>query len=366
MDKRIHEHARILVDWSARIEQGDNVVVSVGEGAHELAVAVAEQVGRVGANLLTTYSSDEILRTYLEAHDGSFGTGPGPERAMFEAADVFLRLSAPQNTSELGAIPGPATSGYSRARQATNTARMATDWVSTIHPTRALAQHADMAFGAYRNFVYNAICFDWSTLATEMAKLQRLLDAGSEVVIEKDDHKLHLDIENRLSVNSAASVAYDSHNLPSGEVFTAPAGATGEITFDVPMTINGRQVRDVHLIVENGVVVDHHASRNQSVITDVLETDAGSRRFGELGFGMNRNIDRVTNNILFDEKMGDTVHLALGRPYAACFPDRTPDFDSAIHIDLIADLSTDSQVVIDGDVIQRNGRFRWEDGFSDK
>jgi aminopeptidase len=194
--------------------------------------------------------------------------------------------------------------------------------VSTIHPTQSLAQQAGIAYDEYREFVYDAVLRDWAALADRMAELKTILDEGSEVrlLTEHDDQPptdLRMSIRERTAVNSAASVAYDSQNLPSGEVFTTPYDTEGEVFFDVPMTINSRRVRDVHLVFEDGEIVDFEAAQGAGEIESVLATDEGARRLGELGIGMNRGLDRVTDNILFDEKMVDTVHLALGRAYDA-------------------------------------------------
>ncbi|WP_122088335.1 aminopeptidase [Halalkalicoccus subterraneus] len=361
MDERVHEHAEVLVDWSARVEAGDDVVLSVAEGTHDLAVAVAEELGDRGANLLTTYDSDEVARAYLRAHDGGFSTGEH-ELTMVENADVYLRLGGGRNTSALADVPSTARQKYATATAELREARMATDWVSTVHPTRSLAQQAGMAYEEYRNFAYSAILRDWEALAGEMAGMKELLDSGSEVRIEKERTDLTMSVEGRTAVNSAASVSYDSHNLPSGEVFTAPHATEGEVFFDVPMTINGKRLRDVSLTFEGGEVVDFSAGANEGELETILDTDDGARRSGELGIGMNRGIDRFTDNILFDEKMGDTIHLALGRAYDACLPDGEAGNASAVHVDLITDMS-EGVMEIDGEVVQRNGVFRWEEGF---
>ena len=371
MDPRVHEHAEILVDWSARIEAGDNVVLSVAEGAHDLAVAVAEAVGERGANLVATYDSEELARAYLRGHDGEFDSNPAHELALVENADVYLRLGGGRNTTATADVPSPTRQAYRRARTEIREARMDTDWVSTVHPTRSLAQQAGMSFEAYQEFVYDAILRDWESLAEEMAQLKTVLDEGSEVHIEKSEvhiekseTDLWLSIENRTAVNSAASVVYDSHNLPSGEVFTAPADAEGTVFFDIPMTVDATRLRDVQLTFESGEVVDYTAEQGEAVLREILETDAGARRLGELGIGMNRGIDRVTDNILFDEKMGETVHLAVGRAYDACLPEGESGNQSAVHTDLITDMSEESTLSVDGEVIQRDGTFRWESGFA--
>ncbi|MGQ3411620.1 aminopeptidase [Natrinema sp. LN54] len=361
MDERVREHADVLVDWSARVEAGDDVVLSVGPDAHELAVAVAEKLGERGANLLATYGSGEITRAYLRAHDGDFDEDPAHELALVENADVYLSLGGGRNTSATADVPGNRRRAYNSARSEIRETRLGTRWVSTVHPTRSLAQQANMAYEEYQEFAYNAILRDWESLADEMAQLKDLLDAGSEVRLVSRNTDLTMQIEDRTAVNSAASVAYDSHNLPSGEVFTAPYATEGEVTFDVPMTLRGESVRNVRLEFEGGEVVDYGAEQGADVIGEILETDAGARRLGELGIGMNRGIDRYTDNILFDEKMGDTVHLALGRAYDACLPNGESGNESDVHVDLITDVSEDSRLEIDGEVVQRDGTFRFED-----
>jgi aminopeptidase len=147
-------------------------------------------------------------------------------------------------------------------------------------------------------------------------------------------------------------------------VFTAPAETAGQGVFDGPMTIRGTRVRDVRLVFKEGVVVDWEAEAGEDVLTSIIETDGGSRRLGELGVGMNRGIDRVTDQILFDEKMGGTVHMALGRAYQACLPEGESGNQSAVHVDLITDMrESGTQLLVDGEVVQQDGVFRWEDGF---
>ena len=366
MDPRTEEHAEVLVDWSARVDDGDNVVLSVGPDAHELAVAVAEKVGECGGNLVTTYSSGEVGRAYAMARD-DFEEAPAHKLALVENADVFLSIGGGRNTSAWSDIPPETRRAAGEANRPISEARMDTDWVSTVHPTRSLAQQAGMSYEAYRDFVYDAVLRDWESLADEMANMKDILDDASEVRIVKEQTDLTMSVEDRTAVNSAASVAYDSHNLPSGEVFTAPHATEGEVFFDVPMTLRGERVQDVHLTFEGGEVVDHSAAQNESVVGEILETDEGARRLGELGIGMNRGIQQFTDSILFDEKMGDTVHLALGRAYGSNFPEGHEDEanDSNVHVDMITDMSEDSRIEVDGEVVQRDGTFRFEDGFEE-
>jgi len=388
MDDRVREHAEVLVDWSARIEDGENVVCVASEGTHDLAVAVARAVGERGANLVTLSGSAEIERAHLlgygehagidendesdrsnenegdgAAEDVEFAEDPAHELALYRNADSVLVLGGGRNSAALADVPAATRQAASRARTGVREARMATDWVSTVHPTRALAQQAGMSYEAYQEFVYDAVLRDWEELAEEMARVKQVLDDGSQVRITKEGTDLTISIADRRAVNSAASVAYDSHNLPSGEVFTAPAATEGRVRFDLPMTIRGRRVRDARLEFEDGEVVDWEATAGERVLREVIETDAGARRLGELGIGMNRGITQLTDNVLFDEKLSRTIHLALGRAYDACLPDGETGTDSAVHVDLVTDMRGDSELLVDGEALQRHGYFRWEEGF---
>ena len=149
MDERVREHAEVLVDWSARVEESDDVVIRVDEGAHDLAVAVAEKLGARRANLLATYESDEVSRAYLRAHDDDFET-PEHELALYEAADVVLSLGGGHNTAAKADVPGDRTRAYRHASDVVREARYDADYVSTIHPTRSLAQQAGMSYEATR------------------------------------------------------------------------------------------------------------------------------------------------------------------------------------------------------------------------
>mgnify|MGYP000692785379 CR=1 FL=1 len=365
MDDRVRAHAETLVDWSARIDRDDQVVVTVGEGTHDLAVAVADALGERRATPVFTYASDEVERAYLLAA-GEDVADPDHTLALYEKADAVLALRGGRNTAEGSDVPGPTRAAHARANQAVREARMATAWVSTAHPTHALAQQAGMSYEAYRDFAYGAILRDWEALAEEMGRLKALLDEADSVRIVSGETDLRMSITNRTAVNSAASVAYGSHNLPSGEVFTAPVtdSVEGQVRFDLPIVHDGQEIREAFLRFEDGEVVDHDADIGASVLADLLETDPGARRLGELGIGMNRGIDRVTGNLLFDEKMAGTVHLALGRAYDDCLPPGEPGNESAVHVDLLVDMRGGSRLGIDGEVVQRNGIFRWDAGLN--
>jgi len=156
---------------------------------------------------------------------------------------------------------------------------------------------------------------------------------------------------------------YAELNLPGGEVYTAPRpdSVEGEVLFDKPLVRHGREIDGARLVFEDGRVVEYGADKNEDVLGEILDTDEGAKRLGELGIGMNRDIDEFTYNMLFDEKMGDTIHLAIGKAIEHTVPDGEPLNESATHVDMIVDMSEDSFIEVDGEIVQRNGTFRFEE-----
>jgi aminopeptidase len=239
--------------------------------------------------------------------------------------------------------------------------RLGDRWTLTQHPTPADAQLAELSTETYENFVYDAILRDWEEQREFQEHMLEILDAGEEVrIVSGDTTDVRMSVAGNKAINDT-----NSNNIPGGEVFTAPIpdSVEGEVLFDKPVYRRGKEVTDARLVFENGEVVEYSASKNEGVLETILDTDAGARRLGELGIGMNRSIDRFTYNMLFDEKMGDTVHMAVGRAYDANVGEGNEANESATHVDMIVDMSEDSFIEVDGEIVQRNGTFRFEDGF---
>jgi len=355
MDTRIEEHARILADWSTNIQRDDDIVISAGPEAHELVVALHREIGSRGANPTTLSSSGEASRAYLRAHDGDFSL-PEHVLALYEACDVAIHVRSDPNLAALSDVSGERLAEQSRVQKPITEERLSKRWCLTQHPTNAHAQKADLSLEAYRDFVYGAILRDWEAVEAQQEELRRRLDAAREVRVVAGETDVRMSVDGMIAINSAGR-----HNMPSGEVFTAPVpdSVEGTVLFDKPLIHQGREMEGVRLVFEEGEVVESSAERNEEALDDLLDTDAGARRLGELGIGTNRDIDRFTKNMLFDEKMGETVHLALGRAYDDNVGEGQEGNDSAVHVDMILDTSP-GRIEFDGEVIQENGRFVWE------
>jgi aminopeptidase len=277
--------------------------------------------------------------------------------AEAKGADANLGITATADVRELVGVDPARITRLARARRPLREAIMKKRWCSTLWPTDALAGQAGMPLAEYEAFVSRALFLDqpdpvrsWGGLRTFQAKLIERLKSARDVRIEADGTDLTLRVAGRTWVNSDGK-----RNMPSGEVFTGPHenSANGRIRFTVRSAPEGVDVDGVELEFADGEVVSARADTGEEYLRRALETDAGAKFLGELGIGTNFGIDRPTGTILFDEKIGGTVHLALGRSY----PETGGKNASALHWDLICDLRAGGRLTADGDVLMLDGRF---------
>ena len=283
-----------------------------------------------------------------------------PPLALHEArkCEAVLGIQAPEDVHALATVDPDRLTRARRARRPIQEAPMKRRWCSTLWPTEALAGQAGLALDEYAAFVAGALFLDrpagpvaaWRELGAFQAQLVKRLEKASMIRIEADGTDVTLGVEGRTWVNSDGR-----RNMPSGEVFTGPheTSATGHVRFTVPSSPAGVEVRGVELELAAGEVVSARAEVGQEYLDRALATDAGAQRLGELGIGTNYGITRPTGTILLDEKIGGTVHLALGRSY----PETGGTNASALHWDLVCDLRAGGRITVDGEVVQEDGRF---------
>jgi aminopeptidase len=358
MDDRIRRHAELLVDHCTDVGPADDVLVRAPTPAAELVEALYAELGERGARPTLQWRHPRAGRAYARAMDEADFQTKAHELAAMRETDVVVMVAGSENAAETSDVAPGKSAAASRARAPILEERLdSTRWVITQHPTAADAQAAGMSTGAWAEFVYGAVNRDWTAQRERQARVAERLAAASEVRLVSAGTDLRLDVDGMAALNDHAT-----QNLPGGEVAISPVpdGVTGEVTFDLPLRRNGRELRDAHLTFEDGEVVAYDAARNVEVLESVLETDEGAKRTGELGIGTNRGIDRVTHNTLFDEKMGGTVHLALGNALEECVPDGEPFNESAAHVDLLVDVREDSRVLFDGETVLEDGVFWFE------
>jgi aminopeptidase len=232
-------------------------------------------------------------------------------------------------------------------------------WMSTQFPTQAYAMEADMGFQEYQDFAFAACHADddtpdpvafWQGVQRDQQKHIDRLEGHDRVHLRGPNVDLALSVKGRKFVNACGL-----SNMPDGEIFTGPVenSLNGWVRYTFPAVIHGRVVEGVQLTFEEGKVVQASAVKNEPFLLRMLDTDAGARYVGEFAIGTNYQINRFTKNILYDEKIGGSFHMAVGAGY----PETGSLNKSMIHWDMICDLSQDSQIVVDGEVMYENGKF---------
>jgi aminopeptidase len=363
-DQRADALARVLVRYSAPVKAGDVCVISTETAAEPLAQAVYEEVLSAGGfpivNLMMEEQSPAFFRL---ASDEQLDWIAPPARWAVEEADVSIRILADTNTRALSGVDPARQSRAQRARKPlmeTFMKRSAAGeyaWTVTLFPTQAYAAEADMSLADYEDFYYRACLCDhddpidaWRRQSEEVKRLSEWINGREEVHIQGPGTDLRLNVTGRTFIP-----ADGTKNMPDGEFFTGPVedSASGEVTFTYPAIYGGREVAGVRLRFEDGRIVDATAERNEEFLIETLDTDEGARRLGELGIGANYGIDRFTKEILLDEKIGGTIHLAVGMSY----PETGGRNDSAVHWDMVCDLRQGGRITVDGEDLQVDGKF---------
>lgn len=354
MDSRIVEHAKTLVNYCTGVQRGDHVLIDLrGIEGFELATEIFKEVARLGGHPLITALPLEGARALVDIMPIEELPICTPQHFLeaLKASNVHIIISSPANTRTLENVDSARMRMFQKAMAPLSKEQLKKRWNVTVHPTNGLAQEAGMSLTEYEDFAYSAMNREWHVEIERMKKLKSLMDKTAQVRLLGEDTDLSFSIRGRTSLIDDAKV-----NLPGGEVFTAPVddSATGTIYFDVP-AIYAKEVTEVRLTFEKGVIVKYSATKNESYLKEMIETDDGSNRLGEFGIGTNRGINRFTKSILFDEKMAGTIHLAIGNAYAECGGVNK----SAVHWDMIKTMKP-GKIVMDGEPVQVDGKFLWE------
>lgn len=355
----IERYAELLVHYCVQAQEGELIAMHLPEGALDLARALNRAVLKAGARPALRLHYPEATEDFLElASDAVLDSTPILDLLEVEHADGWIRVAAPVNSRSMQQSDKARLGRWMKALAPVQEKRLSgTRWVGTLYPTAAAAQDAGMSTDAFRDFVYRAMFLDspdpvarWGELRAMQATLIERLARADVIELKGPGTDLKLRVAGRTWLNSDGR-----RNMPSGEVFTGPLeeSAEGVITFTIPSSVGGTLVRDVELRFEAGRVVSARAAEGDDMLQAQLNTDAGARRLGEIGIGTNFAITQPILNTLYDEKIGGTVHLALGRSY----PESGGVNESAIHWDLITDLRQGGEIRLDGELFARDGRF---------
>lgn len=363
-DPRTEGLAKILVGYSTEVKEGEVVSIDGESAAAPLLLAVYEEVLKAGANPVLNVALDGQIAAYFKhASDAQLEWISPFAEWMVDNADVRIAIGASTNTRELsGVAPERQTlrqsvTGDLMSRAMQRSADGDFRWCYTLFPTSAYASEAEMSLSDYEDFYYGACLAGdadplsaWRRASEETERLAEWIQGHEEVRVTAPGTDIKLGIAGRTFIPCDGR-----NNMPDGEFFTGPVedSVEGEVSFHLPAVIGGREVSGVRLRFEDGLVVDASAARGEEYLLKLLDTDPGARRLGELGIGTNYGIDRGTREVLLDEKIGGTVHMAVGTSY----PESGGVNESAVHTDLVCDLRLGGKLEVDGVVMQEDGRF---------
>jgi aminopeptidase len=363
-DTRIEKLAQIIVDYSTHIEPGDRVAIEATTAAEPLVRAMYSRIlEREGHPhlLLELPDQDEIL--FARGKDSELDFIPTFRKLAYDQFESRIRLHSATNPRALTHVDPARQKRRQKALSPILEAQMrrgadrSFKWVTALFPTEGYAVEAEMSLENFEDFVYRACHADeadpvafWRSIEAKQKKIIDRIEGHDQVILRGPNVDLSLSIKGRKYLNGAGL-----NNMPDGEIYTGPVedSLNGWVRYSYPAIYNGVMVEGVELTFTNGKVTKARAEKNQAFLLEMLESDPGARYIGEFAIGTNYEIDRFSHNILFDEKLGGTFHMALGSGY----PETGSKNKSMIHWDMICGMKNDSEMLLDGEVIYKNGKF---------
>jgi len=365
-DERYNQFAEVLINHSLSIKKGDLFLISGSPIAIPLITYVYKQALACGAHPFVRLGLESLSELYYKhATEEQLNFLSPLDLYEMKKVDARLSIISPENTRYMSNVDPNQQVIRSKSAKPIHdiflkrSAKKDLRWCVTLFPTQAAAQDADMSLHDYEEFVLHAAHIDkrnpvsfWEKMGEEQNKIKEVLEAKKSFHIIGKDTDLTLSVENRNWIP-----CFGKENFPDGEIFTGPIEHTaeGHIHFSFPLVYGGRRVDDVTLFFKKGKVVDVKASSGEKFLLSMLDIDKGARRIGEIAFGLNNGITAYTKNTLFDEKIGGTMHLAVGSGY----PETGSTNESSIHWDMVCDLRKHGEVLADGESIFKNGKLTY-------
>jgi aminopeptidase len=361
-DPRVAKLAKVLINYSLDIKPGKKLRISSHPLASELTLAAYEEAIKAGAFVVVEQPLEEAEEIFFKyASDEQLDFVSPVRKLIVETFDATLRIDASSNRRNLSGVDPERIARASKAGAGImktfneRSAKKELAWCLTLYPNNANAQDADMSLRDYTEFVYGAGMLNeddpvrfWKEEGIRQKVLVDWLKGHDQVTLKGSSIDLTLSIKGR-----TFEPCDGKFNFPDGEIFTGPVedSANGWVRFKYPAIEMGQEIQDIELWFENGKVVKETASKNQELLTSTLNTDTGARYLGEWGIGTNYGITRFTKDMLFDEKIGGTIHFATGIGYA----ETGSKNESAIHWDMLCDMA-ESEVTVDGELFYKDGR----------
>ena len=364
-DSRLDKLAKVLVGYATEVKEGDKVAISGEAVAVPFIQAVAREATKKGAIIEYYVDIPEVDAQILKEGTKEQYARENNRFGACVKSDVWISAWGSENTKTFQSIDGEKLKDRrlenkeNRKIYSKRIGDGSLRWCGTQFPTQGDAQNAGMSLEEYEDFVYQAGYLyeddpvaKWEALAKEQQKWVDYLDRKKELHIITKGTDIKVNIEGRKWINCCGK-----ENFPDGEIFTSPVenGINGYITFSYPSIMNGNEFENVYFVIENGCIIeiDCKNSEEKQRLISYVDTDEGSRYFGEVAIGTNYGIQRHTKNILFDEKIGGSMHMAIGEG----FQEAGGKNESAIHWDMITDMVAQGEIYADGELFYCKGKF---------
>lgn len=352
-DPRWEKLADILVNWSVEVRPHERVMIAMHEvETFPLTVAVYRAAVKAGGLVQVQFFSDRLRRALLKfGNDEQIEWVPEIEEKGMEWADVYFGLRGAHNLCELADIPSDVLRRNQSAMGKISRLRWEkTRWVLMRVPNESFAQQSNTDIDTMMEMFFNSCFIDMDAGRKEWSRIAAILEKGDKLRLIGERTDLAFSVKGRKWLVGDGRIS-----VPDGEIYTAPIESTvnGTIYYEFPGVLGGRVMKDIQLAWKDGRLAQALSSSNQDYLKAILSTDKGSSWIGEFGFGVNPAVDRYTTDILIDEKIGGTIHTAMGRPYPSC----GGTYTSAIHWDIVKDTRTNSRIYLDDALIFENGKF---------
>jgi len=348
-DKDIKKIAEIFVNYSCKIKKGDVVLISADLEAKPLVKEIYRQSLLRGAYPRIEWGIDDFSKIYYDnVNKDQLLYYPKISEFAFKNTDVFIYIRSPLNRDELKNCDTRKMTLRQKILRPLLEIRLKKRWLVFIWPNKTYAKDAGLSLNKFKKFVFEATLLDWKKISKRMNKIASYLNKSDKIIIEGKETKISFSIKGKKAV-----VANGAYNMPDGEIFTAinEKTANGYIYFDYPLRVFGKKIKNIKLWFKNGKVIKFNSSDNNS-LKKMLNTDKGSKYIGEFAFGFNPKINRFSDALLFDEKINNSIHFALGNAYPEC----NGKNKSAIHEDIVKDMKK-GKVFADGKLIYKDGKF---------
>lgn len=356
IDVRTRKLAQLVVNYSAKVKERDIVLIAAGVESIPFAQEIYKEVilkGAIPSVDIYLPGVDDFY--YKHANDYQLNCFPKDSFRTVKNAQVYISIDTTGNTKELAnADPKKMAIKEKVMAPIDNYIVNTPDKIRRVlvaYPVEAMAQEAEMSLSEYEDFVYSACFIDIKTMEKRMSKIAKHFEKGKKVEIKGHGINLRFSIEGKNCLTEPGI-----ENMPCGEIYMAPVRTSvdGHVCFsEYPALFNGKEIADIELWFRKGKVYDFKASKNADCLKEILDTDKNARYIGEFGIGFNNGIRKYTNNLLFDEKMGKTIHLALGMAYK----ENGGGNNSAIHWDLVKDMFY-ADIILDGKIVQHDGKWK--------